>query len=208
MTSTGTSRVTHSEGGEATVTARPKLGFVAGSHLPRLYLVVAAALPLVLLVILVASLVSRAGLLASGPRIGAPAPQFAVADLNGNPIRLADLRGRPVIVNFWASWCGPCVEEFPLLQSALEAHRAQGLAVVGIIYNDRSESARQFIARMRATWPSAMDPAGGLAKDYNIYGPPESFFIDRNGTLLGHQIGQLSARDLDRQLSAILSKEP
>jgi cytochrome c biogenesis protein CcmG/thiol:disulfide interchange protein DsbE len=191
---------------EAPLTAKPRPAFLGGSRLPRLYLAVAAILPLVLLAILMVSLVSRSGLLVSA-RIGAPAPQFAVADLNGNPIRLADLRGRPVIVNFWASWCGPCVEEFPLLQRALEAHRGEGLAIIGIVYADRSEAARAFIGRMGATWPSAMDPDGRLAREYSIFGPPETFFIDRRGTLVSRQIGQLSAADLERQLSAILSKE-
>ena len=73
-------------------------------------------------------------------------------------MQLGDLRGRPVIVHFWASWCGPCVDEFPVLQKALTRHQADDLAVVGIVYRDSSEAARDFMARMGATWPAAMDP--------------------------------------------------
>jgi thiol-disulfide isomerase/thioredoxin len=76
------------------------------------------------------------------------APEFAVTDLDGNPIQLADLAGRPVIVNFWASWCPPCIEEFPLLKSAAERHADDGLVVIGIVHRDRSEAARAFMSRM------------------------------------------------------------
>ena len=136
------------------------------------------------------------GATAGGAAIGAAAPDFAVADLDGNPLRLADLRGRPVIVNFWASWCGPCVEEFPLLQRALDEHRADGLAVVGIVFDDRSEAARAFLRRMGTAWPAAMDPNAAVAGAYGVSAPPASFFIDREGRVAGRQLGQLSSDDL------------
>jgi cytochrome c biogenesis protein CcmG/thiol:disulfide interchange protein DsbE len=143
----------------------------------------------------------------SGGRVGADAPDFALVDLNGNPLRLADLRGRPVIVNFWASWCAPCVEEFPLLRDAAEAHAADGLALVGIVYQDRSEAARDFMTRFGATWPAAMDPGGAVAAEYRIYGPPETFFIDASGVITSRQIGLLSEADLERKLAAIIDEE-
>lgn len=173
-------------------------------HLPRAYLVTAAVLPLILLGLLVARLTFGA---APAPLIGSAAPDFALADLDGNPVRLADLRGRPVIVNFWASYCASCVEEFPLLKTALAQHRADGLAVVGIVFQDRSEAARDFMSRMQATWPAAMDTTGEVAKAYGIFAPPESFFIDRDGRIAGRQIGELSRADLARQLETILGKE-
>ena len=179
---------------------------VAGGQarpLPRRWLVVGAVLPLVLLVVWAALLVSRGGQ-AAGAQIGTAAPDFALTDLDGNSIRLADLRGRPVIVNFWASWCGPCVEEFPLLRDARVAHRADGLTVVGIVVRDNSEAARAFMARMGATWAAAMDPGEQVAQSYGFSGPPESFFIDRAGVVRGRQIGQLTAADLERQLALIL----
>jgi cytochrome c biogenesis protein CcmG, thiol:disulfide interchange protein DsbE len=173
-------------------------------HLPRAYLVTAAVLPLILLGLLVARLTFGA---APAPLIGSAAPNFALADLDGNPVRLADLRGRPVIVNFWASYCASCVEEFPLLKSALAQHRTDGLAVVGIVFQDRSEAARDFMSRMQATWPAAMDTTGEVAQTYGIFAPPESFFIDRGGRIAGRQIGELSRADLARQLQGILGKE-
>ncbi|MEO8510322.1 MAG: TlpA disulfide reductase family protein [Chloroflexota bacterium] len=172
-------------------------------RLPLAYLVVAAVLPLILLGVLSLALLSRAGE-AAPATIGSTAPTFALADLDGNPVSLADLRGRPVIVNFWASWCAPCVEEIPELQAAVAEHRGEGLAIIGIVYSDRSEAAREFMARMGGGWPSVMDPGGEVARDYGIYGPPESFFVDREGIIRGRQIGQLSPADLDRQLATIL----
>lgn len=176
-----------------------------GRRLGRGWLVVGAVLPLLLLAAWGLLLVSRGA--PSGARIGSEAPAFALADLNGNPIRLADLRGRPLIVNFWASWCGPCVEEFPLLGRAVAEHRTADLAVVGIVFRDNSENARAFMARMGAGWPAAMDPGERVADAYGIFGPPETFFIDRDGVVAARQIGQLSAADLDRHLAKILATE-
>ena len=179
---------------------------VGADRLPRSYYAAAAIAPFLLLALWGALLLIRPGapMLA---RIGELAPSFALADLDGNPVSLADLRGRPVIVNFWASWCGPCVDEFPLLSAAAVAHRRDGLAVVGIVFQDRSEAARDFLARMGATWPAAMDPGNAVATRFGIVWPPDSFFIDRNGVVVGRQIGQLTASDLQRGLAQILGEE-
>jgi cytochrome c biogenesis protein CcmG/thiol:disulfide interchange protein DsbE len=112
-----------------------------------------------------------------------------------------------VIVNFWASWCGPCVAEFPLLSDAASRHAGEQLAVVGIVFRDNSEAARAFTERMGASWPAVMDPGEEVAERYAIYGPPETFFIDRNGVIAGRQIGELSANDLERQLATIIDEE-
>ena len=176
------------------------------ARLPRAWYLAAAIAPLLILAAWGALLLARPG---SPPivRVGDSAPAFSLADLDGNPVRLADLRGRPVIVNFWASWCGPCVEEFPLLTSAAAAHEADGLAIVGIVFQDRSEAARAFLARMGATWPVAMDPGDAIARRFGIIGPPDTYFINRDGVVVGRQIGQLSSADLDRGLAQILGEE-
>ncbi|MGH2455715.1 MAG: TlpA family protein disulfide reductase [Candidatus Limnocylindria bacterium] len=180
--------------------ARPPFG----GALPRGWLILSALAPLLLLAAWGGLLVARdAG---SGARVGAAAPPFALVDLDGDPLRLADLRGRPVIVNFWASWCGPCVEEFPLLARAAADHAPEGLVLVGIVFRDNSESARAFMSRMGAAWSAAMDPGEEVAVRYGIYGPPETFFIDADGVVAARQIGQLSAADLDRHLGKIVGQ--
>src|SRR5688572_13287971 len=178
-----------------------------GHDLRRLrlpHLVLAAVVPL-----LVAGLLG-AYLLTSGPAgtpttIGSRAPDFVLADLDGNPVRLADLRGRPVVVNFWASWCGPCVEEFPLLRQASAEHAGEGLAVVGIVWRDRSEAARDFMLRNGATWPAAMDPGERVALAYGILGPPETYFIDREGRIAARQFGPITEASLQEHLATILN---
>ena len=175
-------------------------------RLPLGVLVVGAVLPVILLGLLAIVLLTRSP--ATSPTaVGQAAPDFILADLDGNPVRLADLRGRPVIVNFWASWCGPCVEEFPLLRDAAERHEAEGLAIVGIVYQDRSEAARSFMERTGATWPAAMDPGERVASAYGILAPPETFFIGRDGTIVARQIGQFSAASLDEKVAAIIDEE-
>ena len=141
-----------------------------------------------------------AGLLSPALRAGDRAPDISVADLNGQPIRLADFAGRPVIVNFWASWCVPCVEEFPLLAAALEERKDIGLVVIGIVWHDRSEAARAFAVEHDATWPLAMDPGDRVASDYGVFGPPQSWLIAPDGTVVSRQIGPYTADELDAQL--------
>ncbi|MGH2445337.1 MAG: TlpA family protein disulfide reductase [Candidatus Limnocylindria bacterium] len=174
-------------------------------RLPLAHLVAAALLPVVLLAALAGYLVLRVPA-ASPTEIGAPAPDFVLADLEGNPIELAELRGRPVVLNFWASWCGPCVEEFPLLRDAAARHADDGLVVIGIVYQDRSEAARDFMARHDATWPAAMDPGERVAQAYGIIGPPETYFIGRDGTIVARQFGQFSAESLDEKVAAIIEE--
>jgi len=181
-------------------------GTMPRPRLPLRWYLISALAPIVLLTAWGLLLILRPG--PSGlALIGEPAPAFVLADLDGNPLILGDLRGRPVIVNFWASWCGACVEEFPLLAEAERSHRAEGLAVVGIVFRDRSEAARSFMTRMGGTWPAAMDPGEAVAQRYGVIGPPATFFIDRDGVVIGRQIGPFSAADLEAGLAAILGKE-
>jgi cytochrome c biogenesis protein CcmG/thiol:disulfide interchange protein DsbE len=164
----------------------------------------AVVLPLVIAVALAGVWAGANGLLSPALRAGDPAPDFALADLNGDPVRLADFAGRPVIVNFWASWCIPdCVEEFAVLAQALEDHADVGLAVIGIVYRDRSEAARAFAEEHHATWPLAMDPGERVARDYGVFGPPESWLIGPDGTVVSRHIGPFTANELADALAQI-----
>jgi cytochrome c biogenesis protein CcmG/thiol:disulfide interchange protein DsbE len=106
-------------------------------------------------------------------------------------------------VNFWASWCVPCRDEMPLLRSETAAHGADGLQVVGVLFKDQADLARQFVQQVDATWPTATDPDGSIARAYRVVAPPQSYFIDRNGILRSIQVGELQQSDFDAQYPAI-----
>ena len=135
---------------------------------------------------------------------GTPAKALRLPGLDGPEVDLAALRGRPVVVNFWATWCEPCVREFPLLRAAAAAHRADRLAVVGVLTGDRAAAARAFVRAQRATWPVALDPEAATATAWGAVGLPHTWFVRPDGTLASHQLGELTQASLDRQLAEIL----
>ena len=138
------------------------------------------------------------------PIVGRPAPAFDLQTLDGGRISLAELRGSPVVLNFWASWCIPCREEAPLLTAADATYRADGLRILGVVYQDSSENAGDFMARYGQTYPGLLDPDGRTAIDYGVFGIPETFFIDRSGVVRSRQVGALTEADLQRQVEAIV----
>jgi cytochrome c biogenesis protein CcmG/thiol:disulfide interchange protein DsbE len=134
---------------------------------------------------------------------GKPAPDIAGTTLDGAAFRLADLRGKPVIVNFWGPTCVPCRTEFPLLKSKLTEHAADGLVVVGVLMGDPPDLARTFIADQEATWATVDDPGGAIRAAYRVAARPQSYFIDRDGILRSVQIGEVRAVDFERQYGLI-----
>jgi cytochrome c biogenesis protein CcmG/thiol:disulfide interchange protein DsbE len=139
------------------------------------------------------------------PLLGATAPDFTLEDLDGRTVALADYRGRPVIVNFWASWCVPCREEFPLLKAARERYAAEGLEVLGIVFDDDADPARRFMDRAGAAWPALVDPGGVIATDYKVNVPPLSFFIDGEGVIRSIAYGPPPSGSLDDRIAELVS---
>jgi cytochrome c biogenesis protein CcmG/thiol:disulfide interchange protein DsbE len=137
-------------------------------------------------------------------KVGEPAPPITGVALDGSRVDLAALKGRPVIVNFWASWCVPCREEFPLFQQKLgELGASDGLAIVGVLYKDESDLAQRFLDDVGEAWPVVDDPDGALAAAYRVVAPPQTYFIDKEGVLRAIQIGQISDADFDTQYAKI-----
>lgn len=124
---------------------------------------------------------------------GRPAPPFAGTDLlDGRPVSLAQHKGKVVLLNFWASWCVECVREHAnllALQRRFGAH--SDFVMLGVAYQDKAGDARAFLARMGAAYPNIRDGQGGIGIDYGVYGVPETFLIDRDGTIRCKHSGPL-----------------
>jgi cytochrome c biogenesis protein CcmG/thiol:disulfide interchange protein DsbE len=131
------------------------------------------------------------------------APGFSLTDLQGRAVRLADYAGRPVILNFWASWCIPCQAEFPMYLAARTARAAGGLEVLGVIYKDVTSDAARFMSDHGATWPALVDPDGAVARAYGVLGIPTTFFIDRSGVVRAVSYGPPPQQILDQDLAKI-----
>lgn len=138
------------------------------------------------------------------PEVGHPAPDFELPDLDGTPVRLSSLRGRPVVVNFWATWCVPCRAEMPAIQSAYERHRAQGLEVLAVNLLEDEQAIRPFLHELDLTLPVLLDRDGAVARDYRVTGLPSTFFIDRDGVIRDIQVGALLESTLQAKLEKIL----
>ena len=129
-----------------------------------------------------------AGSLAKGEHPIAPAFTLSRIDAAGGELSLASLKGKPLVVNFWASWCIPCKDEAPELQKTYEQYRSQGLVVLGVDTQDFREDARRFIKRFGITYPVVYDGAGSTRGNWGVTGFPETFFVDREGRLVGERI--------------------
>lgn len=117
---------------------------------------------------------------------------------------LAAYRGHPVVVNFWASWCTPCRDEFPLFKARLATlGPSDGLVVIGVLYKDQASLALPFVADQGATWTTVQDPQGTIAAAYRVVAPPQTYFIDKDGVLRAIQIGQVLPTDFDTQYAKI-----
>jgi cytochrome c biogenesis protein CcmG/thiol:disulfide interchange protein DsbE len=138
--------------------------------------------------------------------VGQAAPDFTTQTLDGTRVRLSQYRGKPVLLNFWATWCAPCQDEMPLIQRASDIYQGQGLIVLAVNYQQTSTSSmKAYLRKVDARFPAVFDPAGQIAGAYGVnVGLPVSVFIDRSGTVSFIQLGQMSDAILQQQLHAIL----
>lgn len=139
-----------------------------------------------------------------GPRLSrAVGP--ALADRR---IALEELRGTPVVVNFWASWCLPCREEAPLLERSWREARDRGVLFVGLNQQDVLGDARRFLREFEASYLNVRDPGNEVARRWGLVGLPETFFLDADGRVVAHILGAASAIELREGIEAARSGEP
>jgi cytochrome c biogenesis protein CcmG/thiol:disulfide interchange protein DsbE len=117
----------------------------------------------------------------------------------GTPIGLAELRGQPAVVNFWATWCVPCYQEHGVLTRAARALEGR-VRFVGVVYEDSEENVQRFAREQGAGYPSLLDEDGRTAIAYGIFGVPETFFLDANGNVVSKYVGPLDGERLAGEL--------
>lgn len=137
--------------------------------------------------------------------VGEAAPNFTLQNLNGQSISLNDLKGKPVLVNFWATWCHPCVSEMPYIQEIYGEWSGKGLVVLAINIGDSSSEAEQFLQNHNLSLPVLLDTNKAVARRYNIRGIPTTFFIDKDGIIQEKIIGAFTSKaPIENRLSKIM----
>lgn len=151
---------------------------------------------------------------------GDPAPEFSLVSLSGDILTSRQLRGHPVVLNFWASWCPPCREEAPLLEAKWLEYKDRGVRFIGVNIRDQEADARAFVRRYGLTFPILRDPEQVLAKELGVsLGLPQTFFITADWRLVGNVsgeeistlggtqiLGAISEEELDRNIRALLEE--
>ena len=161
----------------------------------------AVGLPILLLIGVLATRDPAIDTAASSPLVGKAAPEIAAPALDGTPVRLSDLRGKWVLVNFFNSWCVPCREEHPELLKFHARHAQAGDALIlGVIRDDTADAVREWRAEEGGDWPAVDDPRGTIALDYGVRGQPETFVISPEGVVVARYISTITADGMDTLL--------
>lgn len=138
---------------------------------------------------------------------GRPAPDFSLPVLGQDrTVRLSDLRGQVVVLNFWASWCTACRLEHPNFMAAWDRYRDRGVVFFGVIFEDSPEAARSYMQKLGGDWPQLIDPGSRVAQNYGVYGVPETFFIGPDGVVAYKRVGYTSYDLLVQQIEGLLPR--
>jgi len=165
-------------------------------------------LRLALIVILVLGLLVMGCSSRSEPKVaqvGGVAPDFKLQSLDGQSVSLNDFKGKPVLINFWASWCGPCVYEMPFLQQIYEEWSDRGLVLLAINVGESSSTIEKFMQEHNLSLSVLLDTKKIVAREYNIMAYPTTFFIDKDGVIQEKIMGAFRSKaDIEKKLSKII----
>ena len=120
---------------------------------------------------------------------GAPAPDFTLKTLDGSNLKLSEQRGTVILLNFWASWCGPCRTEMPLLDDLYQEYRDYGFTVLGVNLDENRDQADRLLDKIPVTFPVLFDPQNSTSETYGVDAMPTTVLIDRNGVVRHHHRG-------------------
>jgi thiol-disulfide isomerase/thioredoxin len=138
------------------------------------------------------------------PRVGMPAPDFALIDLaTGERVSLLSLRGKPVWINFWATWCEACRVEMPAMQKVYEQYKDDGLVILGVDAQESPEAVSKYTTEGGYTWTFLIDTDGSVLNEYFVFAIPTHFFIGRDGVIKGIEVGAPPGESVERHLKEI-----
>ncbi len=137
-------------------------------------------------------------------RVNHPAPNFNLPLFSGGELTLSSLKGTPVVINFWSSWCPPCRVEAPILEKVWQLYKDEGVTFVGVDIQDTEEDARAFIKEFGITYPNVKDDSGRVTIDYGVSGIPVTFFVDREGLIVSRWVGAITETMLIARVEEIL----
>jgi cytochrome c biogenesis protein CcmG/thiol:disulfide interchange protein DsbE len=166
------------------------------------------------LIVTFAVLLALLGLLAwglkkvqAGPLSSGMAPDFSLTSFDGRTLKLSELRGQVVIINFWASWCPPCREEAAYLEQTWRKYQSRGVVFIGVDWVDTEKEALAYMDEFDLTYFNGPDIGTRIAQAYNIQGVPETFYVSKNGELRGVHIGPLTSPELDDKIDELLAEQ-
>lgn len=139
----------------------------------------------------------------TAPLVGARAPEFSAPSVDGETYRLSEQQGRPVILNFWATWCEPCRAEMPLLEARARELADAGLLIVGVNFDEPEAVVREYRDDLGLTLPLLLDPGGKIQRLYRVVAYPTTFFVGRDGLIRAVHLGVLDENILDEYLAAL-----
>ncbi|MEE9324494.1 MAG: TlpA disulfide reductase family protein [Dehalococcoidia bacterium] len=140
------------------------------------------------------------GELSPAPKVGFPAPLFTLSDLEGNEVSLADLRGKAVVINFWATWCPPCRAEIPDLEAVYQKYNSQGVEFLGVDLLENREPVARYVARTGMSYTVLLDGEALVSRAYSLTALPTTYFLDRDGIIRDKRIGKMGEKEIEERL--------